>query len=340
MKAAVIGAGIFGCTAAIELAHAGVEVDLYERHSNILHGASRASCARLHHGYHYPRSPQVDMASHAAGFSTRFPTAVDRSAMHYYCITKDDTRTPAAEFLAFCDRLDLPYTVIDPPQVRDSVDVCVRVPEATVDIAALRDVLGRELQAARVLFHPYSDVAPDEMDGYDWIVQATYGQDSGRVLRWEVCETALVRLGWQYANHSFVILDGPFACLDPEPGTDQHVLYDVVNSVHSANVGLRPEIPDHLAPLVDKGTVFTEQTRVDQMVQTAGRYLDGLGAPEYCGSRFTVRAVLPDVDATDERPTLVERDGNVISVLSGKIDTAVWAAEQVAALVREAVPVA
>jgi hypothetical protein len=45
---------------------------------------------------------------------------------------------------------------------------------------------------------------------------------------------------------------------------------------------------------------------------------------------FSVRAVLPNVDATDERPTLVERDGNVVSILSGKICTAVTAARQVA----------
>jgi hypothetical protein len=38
--------------------------------------------------------------------------------------------------------------------------------------------------------------------------------------------------------------------------------------------------------------------------------------------------VLPDVDATDERPTLVERDGNHISILSGKMNMAVWAARR------------
>ena len=32
--------------------------------------------------------------------------------------------------------------------------------------------------------------------------------------------------------------------------------------------------------------------------------------------------MLPDVDATDARPTLVERDGNVIRVLPGKVCTA------------------
>jgi hypothetical protein len=339
VRAAVIGAGIFGCVTAVELARNGFEVDLYDRHSRILQGASQANCARLHHGYHYPRVPQPDMARHAARFAARFPGTVDRSASHHYCVARDGSRTTAAEFLDFCDRLGLPYEVATPPQVRDSVDVCVRVPESAVDVDALRDVLRRELLAARVMFYPQSDVTPDDLAGYDWIIQATYGRDSGRVLRWEVCETALVRLGEHFAGLSFVVLDGPFACIDPEPGTDQHVLYDVVNSVHANNVGFAPEIPAHLAELVDRGPVFTDYTRVEAMLHTASRFFD-IGTPRYCGSRFTVRAVLPDVDATDERPTLVERDGNVVRILSGKIDSAVWAAEMVAAIVREAVPVA
>jgi hypothetical protein len=48
--------------------------------------------------------------------------------------------------------------------------------------------------------------------------------------------------------------------------------------------------------------------------------------------------VLPDVDGTDERPTLIERDGNNVFVLSGKIGTAVQTADQVTELALSAVP--
>jgi hypothetical protein len=339
MKAAVIGAGIFGCTAAIELARNGLEVDLFDRHGRILQGASRANCFRLHHGYHYPRDPQPDLARDAARFAARFPDAIDRSARHYYCVAKNNSHVTGEEFLAFCDGLGLPYEQATPLQVLGSaVDACVRVPEATVNVKALRATLYREL--AGVEFYPDTTIQPDQLTDYDWVIQSTYGRSTSKVLRWEVCETALVRLGRQFAGRSFVILDGPFACLDPEPDTTEHVLYDVANSVHSANVGTAPHIPAHLAPLVDRGRVFTAHTRVEAMLQTLRRFLGGVGIPEYCGSRFTVRAVLPDVEATDARPTLVERRGRVVSILSGKIATAVTAAEQVAGLVREAVSVA
>jgi hypothetical protein len=121
------------------------------------------------------------------------------------------------------------------------------------------------------------------------------------------------------------------------PGTHLHLLYDVEQSVHHANAGLRPEIPHPMRPLVDAGRVVTPYTRVEAMTETARRFFHRFDA-EYVGSNFTVRAVLPDVDDTDERPTIVERDGNTVAILSGKIDTAVTAAHQVLALTREAVP--
>jgi hypothetical protein len=105
--------------------------------------------------------------------------------------------------------------------------------------------------------------------------------------------------------------------------------------VHAANVGDVPEIPDHLADLLGRwGPVRTPVSRVNAMLDSASRHLgmlgrNGRGVTIYHGSWFSIRAVLPDVDATDERPTLVERDGDVVSILSGKICTAVTAARAV-----------
>ena len=123
-------------------------------------------------------------------------------------------------------------------------------------------------------------------------------------------------------------MDGPFVSLDPIPNRDCHALYDVEHSIHKHAVGRIPEIPDYLTPLIDRGPVTTPHTHLPRMLDTARSFLRGLDEVRYLGSRFAVRAVLPDVDATDERPTLVERDGNHISILSGKMNMAVWAARR------------
>jgi hypothetical protein len=144
----------------------------------------------------------------------------------------------------------------------------------------------------------------------------------------------VVQLGRAYYDNSFVILDGPFACIDPLPDTKLHLIYDVTHSVHHSNVGMAAEVPDHLAPLIDRGRVVTPHTHVQRMLATVDRYLHGLEQAQYVGSLFTVRAVLPDVDDTDERLTHITRCSDTVHVLGGKLDASVTAAQRVVELVQ------
>ena len=55
--AVVVGGGFFGCKIAIELRRRGFShVVLCERESALMRRASYANQARVHNGYHYPRS--------------------------------------------------------------------------------------------------------------------------------------------------------------------------------------------------------------------------------------------------------------------------------------------
>lgn len=333
MRAAVVGAGIFGCTTAIELARAGVKVDLFERRPGILLAASRANQGRLHSGFHYPRSLSTarEVRDAAPGFRRRFPSAVGSPGGHYYLVA-DGSKTAGEKYLAVCDELELPYTVVDRHRlVRvDTVELILRAEsEAFIDLPALREVLRRELCEANVQVKTSTPVNPPGLSsGYDVVVDATYGRMGVRPLRFELCEIALVRLGQHFASQSFVVMDGDYISLDPVPGSDLHMLYDVTNSVH--HVSDKPDdYPPEYVNLVDQGLKRTTLTNVSRMEQTLRRFVQGVGMPEYAGSLFTVRAVLPDVDDTDERPTLVEAKGNLVTVLSGKIATAVSAARRV-----------
>jgi len=326
VRAAVIGGGIFGCTIATDLALAGVQVELFEARSDILGGATARCQARLHRGYHYPRSDATAAAARDGfdEFVARWPAAVRMSAQHNYVIADPalDTHTSPGQFLSFCERLGLPYTITAHPMVFNA-DLQVRVREGIVEVDVLRRLLRRELAMAGVGLHLGARV--DQCDEFDWVIWATYGQPWPRPLRYEIRELALVELG-RYGRESFVVLDGDFVSLDPWQGL--HALYDVKHSVHHSNVGLEPEIPREYADLLRRpGLMRSGPTRVDAMLENAGRFLRavdprGRGVSLYHGSMYSVRAVLPDVDATDERPTLVEVQGNQISVLSGKMSTA------------------
>jgi len=56
MAAAVIGGGFFGCSLALALRARGERVTLLEREANLMVRASANNQARVHGGYHYPRS--------------------------------------------------------------------------------------------------------------------------------------------------------------------------------------------------------------------------------------------------------------------------------------------
>ena len=53
MSVAVLGGGLQGCCAALELAIRGTRVTLYERNSTLLAGAATANEGKIHLGYTY-----------------------------------------------------------------------------------------------------------------------------------------------------------------------------------------------------------------------------------------------------------------------------------------------
>lgn len=131
MTVAVVGGGVFGCTAASRLSDEGHHVVLFEKNGEILRATSWVNQARLHRGYHYPRSRPTarDCRDSAAQFEQEFPeTVVDEAT--YYCIASEKTKTTPAEFIEHCETLDLAYerTEIDVLN-DDKVDLPVRVEE-------------------------------------------------------------------------------------------------------------------------------------------------------------------------------------------------------------------
>ena len=94
VRIAVVGGGVFGCTAALDLDVAGAIVDLYEAAPTILDRASRRNLMRLHRGYHYPRSMRTARLARdaAPGFERLYPTATSYVHDHYYAIAAEVDR--------------------------------------------------------------------------------------------------------------------------------------------------------------------------------------------------------------------------------------------------------
>lgn len=328
-------------TAALELDGAGHTVDLFEARGTLMTGASWGNQWRLHRGYHYPRSEATARSCRdaAAQFRDRFPAAVLDDATHHYCIASEDTKTTGAEYLEFCDRLGLEYDRRLPEVVDGSrIDVSVRVPEARIDPHALRERCRRDLAASDVAVHLDSRVTDLAALEHEYVVVAAYAAtnellaDHESLLeryKFELCEKPVARLPPSFEGVSAVVMDGPFMCVDPYGGTGRHLLGNVVHAVHERTEGRRHDFEGY-EHLLGGGLVESpEPTRFERFREHGSAFFPGLAEAEHVGSLFAVRTVLAGVEDTDERPTVVEREGRVFKLFAGKLAACVPAAREV-----------
>jgi hypothetical protein len=344
---AVVGGGVFGATAAIELANRGFQVDLFERRNDLLQAASGINQYRLHRGYHYPRSlaTAIECRDSEQTFRDAFGKAVVDSEEHYYAISSHDSLTTAEDYARFLEQTGLEHTPTSLDLIREtSVSTVLRVRESLFDADVLRAVLWRGLREAGVRVHTGVAASGSILDRFDLSVIATYAElnrltaRSPRVYQFEVCEKPVVKLPREYSGRSVVVMDGPFMCVDPLPGSPFHVLGNVVHAIHHTNIGAFPEVPDELRDHLNRGVVRSPRvTKIGDFVTSAATFFRNFEQAEHIGSMFTVRAVLPAVEDTDARPTVIQQlDDRTISIFSGKIDTCIRAADEVGTLAEAA----
>src|SRR5690606_32686849 len=105
----IIGGGIFGCYAALYLSRKGYRVALIEKEKELFKKASIVNQARLHGGYHYPRSVATARMSddNKKRFTEEHKDFINFSFEKYYAIDKYSSLTDAAQFERFCQFLDI-----------------------------------------------------------------------------------------------------------------------------------------------------------------------------------------------------------------------------------------
>jgi glycine/D-amino acid oxidase-like deaminating enzyme len=339
MRVAVVGAGLFGSTAAIHLARAGHDVHLIEKSGQILGAASTINQGRLHAGFHYPRSPRTIRECQAglSSFLEEYGSAVVRDGEAYYAIAAEGSKTSCGEFLDVCIDHNLTFDLGCPHVNQDAVTLAVRADEGRIDPAQLLVAVTRNMREAGVKLRLFTEAKSNLRAAFDQIVIATYA-DTNEVafslgcpvekLQYEVVEKPLLKLPAAMRNVGIVVMDGPFCSLDPWGQTGMHVMGHVEHAIHASYTGFDANVPAHIQPYLNKGIVeCKEHTRVAEFIEAGKEFIPALADADYVGSMWTVRAVLPYRDHDDARPTLVTRlDEQTLRVFSGKLGTAVSAA--------------
>ncbi|MBR4530669.1 MAG: FAD-dependent oxidoreductase [Lachnospiraceae bacterium] len=149
--AVILGAGLYGLYAARLLAGHGKKCLVLEIDETAMRRATWINQARVHNGYHYPRS--LSTALKSAHYYRRFHEDYDfcirRDFRQIYATSAQFSWTDREQFMAFCAAAGIPCSELP---VRDYfveglVDGAYLTEEDTYDAGILRDFYMKELQA-------------------------------------------------------------------------------------------------------------------------------------------------------------------------------------------------
>jgi len=349
-RAVVIGGGFFGCSAALYLqTQLGVQqVTILERGPRILGRASYFNQARIHNGYHYPRSYTTAFRSriNLPRFVDEFGDCVERSFTKIYAITQGTSKVTARQFGRFCREIGARLEVA-PPALRRLfsprlVEEVFLTDEYAFNATVLAEILNNRIQrngvdlrldTAAIGIATGPDGRPvvrsHQADGTeveieaDLVLNCTYaalpnlGIDLSARIKLEITELALVEVPEEIRELGVTVMDGAFFSLMPFPARGLHSLSHVRYTPHIAWSADRDLDP--YKALADYGT----PSRFDLMRRDAARYMPAAGQTTQVDTHFEVKAVLAVNESDDGRPILFEPSSanpRIISVLGGKLD--------------------
>ena len=337
-KCAVVGAGIYGITAAIKLKTSGYSVDLFEKENSIMKAASGINQYRLHRGYHYPRSINTINSckqGHKSFIKNYNQSVSSNNIKHQYSISKEDSLTTPEQYLTVLDKMGLEWKIID---TLPNCSLSIEVSEKLYDPNILKNICYNRINGNGINLKLNTPVT-DNLKGYKYNVYATYSSLNSLInyqqdYQFELCEKPIFKLPDLYKDKSMVIMDGPFMCFDPLLNTKYHLGGNVVHAIHVRNINKTPEIPRVYKKYLNKGIIKNPKyTNVNRFIESAKKYFPDIDQAKHMGSMYTVRTVLPNKDKTDERPTIVTQHDNNFVLFSGKIGNCVEAANKIIKLI-------
>lgn len=322
----IIGGGWYGCHLAAALAARGREVELHELSGRLFSGASGGNPARLHRGFHYPRSRLTRAAclDHADAFMARYGALTRSIPVNLYAIAAEESYVDFGNYVGSL-RGEVPFLAVEEPAIYGlrGVEGAVLTAERHIVVDEARAFFETEIGQ---LVH-FERGAGDLNDpAYELTVDCSFcALDAEAVDRYEPCLTVLLE---GPTDRAVTIMDGPFPSIYP----------------WNEAAGLSSLTSARWTPLTKECRTWAEANALLQRVspaQVAARahtMFDQIGAYwpaaldlyKIADHRLTIRA-MPKSGADARLVDLVRTGPNSIRLRAGKID-AVFRAE---ALVRE-----
>ncbi|MBU0766635.1 FAD-dependent oxidoreductase [Patescibacteria group bacterium] len=336
----IIGAGIFGLYAAKILSEKGKKVVILEKCNKPFKRASAINQARVHNGYHYPRSYETakKVAEYFEKFNKEFGFAIHNSFEHVYAISNHNSKTSAEEFKHFCNAVNIPLASIDNNNYfnEGSVETSFLVEEPVFDFGKIRDyLLDRIGNKAKYVYGAIIEGVEEDdsnhivflQDGSSYasplVINATYVGVNEVLhmfkkelfdIKYELCEVAYCKVPHEYKNVGFTVMDGDYFSTLPFGFKDMHTFTSVGHTPHEVCYENMPIFSKKILQNEickmheEKGCIACSQkpqTAWCKMHNLCNEYLKPKFAPEYQYSEFEIKPILKESENDDSRPTII-----------------------------------
>lgn len=367
-KNVIIGGGFYGLSIALFLRdELGVkDILVIEKASSMMTRASYVNQARVHNGYHYPRSVLTAFRSSVnfPRFVKDYKEAIVNDFDKYYGIAKILSKVNAKQFKNFIVKIgsDIDDAPVEISNLFNSrlVEKIFKVKEYVFDAWVLRDLLLKKInEKPGIIIHNNEEVEKlSSQDGSilvstskksyiaEKVLNCTYSQintlhrKSGIPLvplKHELTEMCLVKVPKSLEHFGITMMDGPFFSLIPFPSRGLHSLSHVRYTPHCSYLDDENTPEERQNP-----HRYFENIRYNsnykKMYADVVRYMPSLKDIEYVESIWEVKTVLLKNEGDDGRPILFKPHlgiYNYTCIMGGKVDNIYDAFDEIRGLYEE-----
>lgn len=331
MKALVIGGGIFGVCAAIELSKAGVETYVFERNGALMQEATSVNQNRFHLGYHYPRSTATakQCLEGISSFKEYFNNALVSLKENYYAISKNGSKTGFEKYINFCKKIGLPHEGKYPSKEflnTSAISGCIVVDEQVINLDRLKNLAEALLKKYDVKVFLNREFTKGADKNFQIVVNATYSNFNPvnkilglptRKFRYDICNVPVIKLPKDLSSIGITIMDGEFYSILPYGNSPYHLFWSVQSSA------IRSE------------GIYSSQAKSSKIANYRDdTYIPLLKHAKLVDVLRVTKILRPDVELSDERITdLIDYSNGKFAILSAKLNTCVLTARKIVSII-------
>ena len=358
----IIGAGIYGLYFAYKVIKTQPQkrVIVLEIDAAPFQRASYINQARVHSGYHYPRSVSTALKSikYYHKFIDDFSFAINNKFEKIYAVSSDFSYTTKQNFQKFCEFCKVKCEEINPDKYfkKGMIDGCFIAEETAFDAGKIASFLAENIAKGNgeIIYNTrFQSVKKDDnkftviLDSgvsieTDFILNASYastnqiaklfGFNDMFKIKYEITEMCLCNVSDNIKRAGLTVMDGPFFSIMPFGLTGYHSLSSVHFTPHKTCYNELPVFncqknnPNCTPEMFDNCNhcPAKPETAWASMAKLAEKYLNSDIKYEFVKSLFAVKPIMKSSETSDSRPTIIKRfsaEPKFYSVLSGKFNT-------------------